>query len=336
MSSATSDGLSTSDRGAKHDVFYVTRDPQMVGILSEGGLPDQLHRVRQDAAGFLPRERGRGRWRTPSRSISRPLARNMPAAPVPRSTGTALTASDGPTFNEGRRGLHRLRHHRRPHLWFRPVRPAPPARRTMTMRMTRTRTILPAPPAACRAAAVRPGRSARRSIAEGPGTGDVQYIIFTDPENKKLNMEVGDEKQLGIKLTGDSHRHPQVHHQRQVCGDHRRGRRGPTRWAQAAARSPWWRATRAAPSTCGSPATATARPTTAAAAIGRGSNSSNSGRVEDVTGKTVETTGITIKGQPQRGARGRVDAAAGDLLPIQRDGGGTLSGVSPAAACTAK
>ena len=34
-------------------------------------------------------------------------------------------------------------------------------------------------------------------IAEGPGTGDVQYIIFTDPENKKLNMEVGDEKQLG-------------------------------------------------------------------------------------------------------------------------------------------
>ena len=47
----------------------------------------------------------------------------------------------------------------------------------------------------------------------------------------------------------------------------------------------------------------------------RGSNSSNSGRVEDVTGKTVETTG-------QRGARGRVDAAAGDLLPIQRDGGG--------------
>ena len=32
----------------------------------------------------------------------------------------------------------------------------------------------------------------------------MQYIIFTDPEDKKLNLSVGDEKKLGIKLTGDS------------------------------------------------------------------------------------------------------------------------------------
>ncbi len=38
ISSASADGLSTTDRGAKYDVFYVTRDPQMVGILGEIGF----------------------------------------------------------------------------------------------------------------------------------------------------------------------------------------------------------------------------------------------------------------------------------------------------------
>lgn len=39
---------------------------------------------------------------------------------------------------------------------------------------------------------------------EGNTTGTVKYIIFTDPENKKLNMKAGDEKKLGIKISGDS------------------------------------------------------------------------------------------------------------------------------------
>ncbi len=38
MSSAISGALSTNNRGARFDVFYVTRDPQFVGILSEGGF----------------------------------------------------------------------------------------------------------------------------------------------------------------------------------------------------------------------------------------------------------------------------------------------------------
>ena len=84
MSSATSDGLSTSDRGAKYDVFYVTRDPQMVGILSEVAFltnPPSTARCSR----ILTKRAWARRWRTPSRSISRPLARNMPAAPAPRA-----------------------------------------------------------------------------------------------------------------------------------------------------------------------------------------------------------------------------------------------------------
>jgi len=38
MSSAISGALNTNNRGARFDVFYVTRDPQFVGILSEGGF----------------------------------------------------------------------------------------------------------------------------------------------------------------------------------------------------------------------------------------------------------------------------------------------------------
>ncbi len=38
MSSAISGALNTNNRGARYDVFYVTRDPQFVGILSEGGF----------------------------------------------------------------------------------------------------------------------------------------------------------------------------------------------------------------------------------------------------------------------------------------------------------
>lgn len=38
ISTATSQGLNTNNRGAKYGVFYVTRDPQFVGVLSEGGF----------------------------------------------------------------------------------------------------------------------------------------------------------------------------------------------------------------------------------------------------------------------------------------------------------
>lgn len=38
ISSATSAGLSTNNRGAKYDVYYVTRDPQFVGVLAECGF----------------------------------------------------------------------------------------------------------------------------------------------------------------------------------------------------------------------------------------------------------------------------------------------------------
>lgn len=38
MSSAISSALDTNNRGSRYDVFYVTRDPQFVGILSEGGF----------------------------------------------------------------------------------------------------------------------------------------------------------------------------------------------------------------------------------------------------------------------------------------------------------
>ncbi|MBQ8598496.1 MAG: N-acetylmuramoyl-L-alanine amidase, partial [Oscillospiraceae bacterium] len=38
LSSAISGALNTNNRGARYDVFYVTRDPQFVGILSEGGF----------------------------------------------------------------------------------------------------------------------------------------------------------------------------------------------------------------------------------------------------------------------------------------------------------
>jgi len=40
-------------------------------------------------------------------------------------------------------------------------------------------------------------------VVKGSSNGKVKYIIFTDPENKKLTLKAGQEKQLGIKLTGD-------------------------------------------------------------------------------------------------------------------------------------
>lgn len=40
-------------------------------------------------------------------------------------------------------------------------------------------------------------------MVKGSSNGKVKYIIFTDPENKKLTLKAGQEKQLGIKLTGD-------------------------------------------------------------------------------------------------------------------------------------
>ncbi len=38
MTASTSSALNTNNRGSKFDVYYVTRDPQFVGILSEGGF----------------------------------------------------------------------------------------------------------------------------------------------------------------------------------------------------------------------------------------------------------------------------------------------------------
>ena len=132
-------------------------------------------------------------------------------------------------------------------------------------------------------------------IAEGPGTGDVQYIIFTDPENKKLNMEVGDEKQLGIKLTGDS-----TVTRKYTTSDKYVATIDEDGVVHAVGAGSCKITVVAGDQGGTIDVRVTGDSYSASNDSNRGSssnssNSSNSGRVEDVTGKTVETTGITIK-----------------------------------------
>ena len=127
-----------------------------------------------------------------------------------QSTGTALTASDGPTFNEDAEdstGYNIIGDHTY-------ASSSSSGSSTSSNNDDDEDEDNTSSSSGSSSSSSRPsGPVSETVIAEGPGTGDVQYIIFTDPENKKLNMEVGDEKQLGIKLTGASRgraasRHP--------------------------------------------------------------------------------------------------------------------------------
>ncbi len=292
MSSATSDGLSTSDRGAKYDVFYVTRDPQMVGILSEVGFltnSTEYGKMQQDSY-----QEGVGE------AVADAIEEYLEAAGSEyagrtgtQSTGTALTASDGPTFNEDAEdstGYNIIGDHT-----YGSSGSSGSSTSSNNDDEDDEDEDNTSSSSGSSSSSSRPsGPVSETVIAEGPGTGDVQYIIFTDPENKKLNMEVGDEKQLGIKLTGDStvtrkyttsdkyvatiDEDGVVHAVGAgsckitvVAGD-----QGGTIDVRVTGDS------YSASNDSGS-------------GNSRGSNSSNSGRVEDVTGKTVDTTGITIK-----------------------------------------
>lgn len=137
----------------------------------------------------------------------------------------------------------------------------------------------------------------------------MQYIIFTDPENKKLNMEVGDEKQLGIKLTGDStvtrkyttsDKYVATIDEDGVVHAVGAGSCKITVVAGDQGGTIDVRVTGDSYSASNSNGSGNSR----------GSNSSNSGRVEDVTGKTVETTGITIKAS-------RSAVQAGESMQLQ-------------------
>ena len=310
MSSATSDGLSTSDRGAKYDVFYVTRDPQMVGILSEVGFltnSTEYGKMQQDSY-----------QESVGEAVADAIEEYLDSAGAEyagrtgtQSTGTALTASDGPTFNEDAEdstGYNIIGDHTYGSSGSSSSSSSSSSSNdddeddedednTSSSSGNSSSSSRPSGPVS------------ETVIAEGPGTGDVQYIIFTDPENKKLNMEVGDEKQLGIKLTGDStvtrkyttsdkyvatiDEDGVVHAVGAgsckitvVAGD-----QGGTIDVRVTGDS------YSASNDSGS-------------GNSRGSNSSNSGRVEDVTGKTVETTGITIKAS-------RSAVQAGESMQLQ-------------------
>ena len=269
MSSATSDGLSTSDRGAKYDVLYVTRDPQMVGILSEVGFltnSTEYGKMQQDSY-----------QESVGEAVADAIEEYLDSAGAEyagrtgtQSTGTVLTASDGPTFNEDAEdstGYNIIGDH----TYGSSSSSSSSSSSNNDDEDDEDEDNTSSSSGSSSSSSRPSGPVSETVIAEGPGTGDVQYIIFTDPENKKLNMEVGDEKQLGIKLTGDS------------------------TVTRKYTTSDKYVATIDVRVTGDSYSASNDSGSGSSNSSSRGNSSSNSGRVEDVTGKTVDTTGITIK-----------------------------------------
>ena len=179
MSSATAKGLSAKDRGAKYDVFYVNRDPQFVSILSE--------------VGFLTNSSDYGKMKKESYqqkvgdSVADAVAAYLEKTVTQytgrtgtQSTGQPLSTSNGPTLtgdssSEGSSSQQGSTSSNKQESSSTSTRPSGPVSQTVVS-----------------------------GSASPKGDGKVKYIIFTDPENKKLKLKVGDEKKLGIRINGDS------------------------------------------------------------------------------------------------------------------------------------
>lgn len=187
MSSATAKGLSAKDRGAKYDVFYVNRDPQFVSILSE--------------VGFLTNSSDYGKMKKESYqqkvgdSVADAVAAYLEKTVTQytgrtgtQSTGQPLSASNGPTLTGDNSGSSQSSSSE-----------ASSSQQGSSTSSNKQESS---------SASTRPSGPVSQTVVSGSaspkGDGKVKYIIFTDPENKKLKLKVGDEKKLGIRINGDS------------------------------------------------------------------------------------------------------------------------------------
>ena len=176
--------MSTGDRGAKYDVFYVNRDPQFISVLSEVGFltnSSEYNKMQKDsyqkAVGkevadavekYLESSGAEYAGRTGTQSTGETLnASNGPSSSAGSSSGSA--SSEEPSDNSSSQSDSKPSS--KPSGNSNPSDKAPVSQTVVT---------------------------------DGKKDGQVKYIIFTDPENKKLNLSVGDEKKLGIRITGDS------------------------------------------------------------------------------------------------------------------------------------
>lgn len=202
ISSASADGLSTTDRGAKYDVFYVTRDPQMVGILGEIGFlsnAKEYNKMKKDAyqqqvgeeiaqavEKYLDATGAKYAGRTGTQSTGKELnASNGPACSLDGKTASSKGSSSsagGSSTGSSSSGN---------------------SSSSSSSSSGSTSSNKPSGNSSSSSTERPSGPVSETVVVKGSSNGKVKYIIFTDPENKKLTLKAGQEKQLGIKLTGD-------------------------------------------------------------------------------------------------------------------------------------
>ena len=100
MSGATADGLSTGDRGAKYDVFYVNRDPQFISVLSEVGFltnSSEYNKMQKDSY-----------QKAVGKEVADAVEKYLESSGAEyagrtgtQSTGETLNASNGPSSSAG-------------------------------------------------------------------------------------------------------------------------------------------------------------------------------------------------------------------------------------------
>ena len=192
VSSASSDGLSTQDRGAKYEVFYVTRDPQFVGVLAEIGFLTNSTEYSKMQKDSYQQSVGEEIADAVEEYFERSGLEYAGRTGV-QSTGVALDASNGPGSSLGvssSSGSSSTSNSS--------------SNSSSSSSSTGSSESSSSSSSSSQTSSGPVSETVVSSTAAPTGDGVVKYLIFTDPEDKKLDMEVGDTKQLGVKLTGDS------------------------------------------------------------------------------------------------------------------------------------
>lgn len=194
MAKATSGALSTQNRGTKYDVFYVTRDPQMVGILSEVGFLSNPTEYNKLKSSKYHQKVGEYVADAVEEFLKNAGSRYIGRSGI-ESTGPDLNASNGP-YSLGGNGVQ-------PHYPTTPPQEEEQEQNTNPdSQQNQEQNQQP------ETQPQQPDVPSHKPVPEtvyssGKTTGDVKYIIFTNPQNKKLDLNVGDSQQLGVRISGD-------------------------------------------------------------------------------------------------------------------------------------
>ena len=203
MSSATARGLSANDRGAKYDVFYVNRDPQFVSILSEVGFltnSSDYSKMKKDS---YQQKIGESVADAVETYLEKAGAEYAGRTGI-QSTGQALNASNGPASTEDGSASSQSASSSSGNVGS----SSSVSGNKQESSSNSSSTSSGNKQEGSSVSSSRPSGPVSQTVVSGSSTpkgdGKVKYIIFTDPENKKLRMDVGDKKELGIRISGDS------------------------------------------------------------------------------------------------------------------------------------